>query len=180
MDFSVTRQKSTISSFSTIRNYFWGQRSNIPQIIGKLKEGCAISNIMLRVIGCKQSWHQFLINFSKIPDSKFLSYTTKMKNTFAKIQKKCQKMPFSQKNWPKSLIKVWKFGSTIHTYSKFEKSTIRNRIHYIKFILVLVIWKNPLIRVFPLFAIKLYRESTVLKKTFLVWIFSFHFTFESF
>ena len=55
VDFSVTRQKSTISSFSTIRNYFWGQRSNIPQIIGKLKEGCAISDIILRVIGCKQS-----------------------------------------------------------------------------------------------------------------------------
>ena len=161
MDFSVTQQKSTISSFSTIRNYFWGQRSNIPQIIGKLKEGCAISDIILRVIGCKQSWHQFLIDLSKIPDSRFLSHTTKMKNTFAKIQKKCQKMPFSQKNWPKSLIKVWKFGSTIHTYSKFEKSTIRNRIHYIKFILVLVIWKNPLTRVFPLFVIKLYRESTV-------------------
>ena len=102
VDFSVTRQKSTISSFSTIRNYFWGQRSNIPQIIGKLKEGCAISNIMLRVIGCKQSWHQFLINFSKIPDSKFLSYTTKMKNTFAKIQKKCQKNAI----FPKKLTKI--------------------------------------------------------------------------
>ena len=85
----------------------------------------------------------------------------KWKILLPKFRKNAKKMPFSQKNWPKSLIKVWKFGSTIHTYSK-EKSTIRNRIHYIKFILVLVIWKNPLIRVFPLFAIKLYRESTVL------------------
>ena len=161
VDFSVTQQKSTISSFSTIRNYFWGQRSNIPQIIGKLKEGCAISDIMLRVIGCKQSWHQFLIDFSKIPDSKFLSYTTKMKKYFCQNSEKMPKNTIFQKKWPKSLIKVWKFGSTIHNYSQIEKSTIRNRIYYIKFILVLVIWKNPLIRVFPLFAIKLYRESTV-------------------
>ena len=31
-EFSVTQQKSAKSRFSAIRNYFWGQRSNIPQI----------------------------------------------------------------------------------------------------------------------------------------------------
>ena len=95
---------------------------------------------------------------------KILVFDRKKKNIFGKIQKK---LPFSTKNWSKSLIKVSKFVSTIHTYSKIEKSTIRNRIHYIKFILVLVIWKHPLTRVFPLFVIKLYRESTVHKKLIL-------------
>ena len=88
--------------------------------------------------------------FFKDTTFKILVSYHKNEKYFCKIQKKCQKMPFFLKNWPKSLIKVWKFGSTIHT---FEKSTIRNRIHYIKFILVLVIWKNPLTRVFPLFVI---------------------------
>ena len=31
---------------------------------------------MLRVIGCKQSWNQLLIDFSKLPDSKFFSDLT--------------------------------------------------------------------------------------------------------
>ena len=70
-------------------------------------------------------------------------------------------MPFSPKIWPKSPKKVGKFGSAIQNYWKIEKSAIRNRIHFIKSILVLVTWKNPLNRDFPLFAIKLYRESTV-------------------
>ena len=81
-----------------------------------------------------------------------------MKNIFAKNS---EKMPFSPKIWPKSPKKVGKFGSAIQNYWKIEKSAIRNRIHFIKSILVLVTWKNPLNRDFPLFAIKLYRESTV-------------------
>ena len=79
--------------------------------------------------------------------------------------KNSEKMPFSPKNWPKSVKKVWKFGSAIQNYWKFEKSAIRNRIRFIKSILVLVTWKNPLNRDFPLFTIKLYRESTVYRGT---------------
>ena len=79
-----------------------------------------------------------------------------------KFRKKCH---FHPQNWKKSLIKVWKFGSAIHNYWKIEKSAIRNRICFIKSILVLVTWKNPLNRDFPLFTIKLYRESTVYRGT---------------
>ena len=39
----------------TLNTYFGGQRSNIPQIVEELKEGCAKSDIILRGIGCKQS-----------------------------------------------------------------------------------------------------------------------------
>ena len=38
------------------------------------------------------------------------------------------------------------------------------KIHFIKFTLVLVIWKNPLIRVFPIFATNFCRESTLVHR----------------
>ena len=37
-------------------------------------------------------------------------------------------------------------------------------IHFIKFTLVLAIRKNPLIRVFPIFATNFYRESTLVHR----------------
>ena len=119
---------------------------------------------MLRVIGYELSWHQFLIDFQSYQIQNSCLRPPKWKIFLQKIQKKCH-FP------PKSPKKVGKFGSAIQNYWKIEKSAIRNRIHFIKSILVLVTWKNPLNRDFPLFAIKLYRESTYLK----IWFFSLFF-----
>ena len=123
-----------------------------------MKEGCATQEIMLRVIKYEPSWHQFLINFQSYQIQNTCLRPPKWKIF---LQKNSEKMPFSPKIWPKSPKKVGKFGSAIQNYWKIEKSAIRNRIHFIKSILVLVTWKNPLNRDFPLFAIKLNRESTV-------------------
>ena len=102
-DFSVTQQKSAKSRFSAIRNYSWGQRSNIPQITEKLKEeSCATQEILLRVIGYEPSWHQFLMDFSK-----FLSLTTKMKNIFCKNSGKNAIFTLKIEKITNKSLKVW-------------------------------------------------------------------------
>ena len=159
-DFSVTQQKPALSRFSAIRNYFWGQRS----------EFLRFSIIWRKVARRKKSCHRVWALMKPIFDPFFKG--TRFKIVFDHqnekyLWKNSEKTAiFTHSiNWPKLLIKVWKFDSAIHNYWKIEKSAIHNRIRFIKSILVLVTWKNPLNRDFPLFTIKLYRESTVYRGT---------------